>query len=72
MDEIWRKKRKMNEDDIKEVIGVVKEMKKRTKRKVRKKLWWIEEYNNWGDSEFKKFFRVSREMLEYISNIRTS
>ena len=36
----------MNEDDIKEVIGVVKEMKKRTKRKVRKKLWWIEEYNN--------------------------
>ena len=34
MDEIWHKKRKMNEDDIEELIGVVKERKERTKSKV--------------------------------------
>ena len=43
MDEIWRKKKKINEDDIEELIGVivpaavalcqVKERKKRTKSK---------------------------------------
>ena len=34
MDEIWHKKRKMNEDDMEELIGVVKESKERTKSKV--------------------------------------
>ena len=31
MDDIWCKRRKMNEDDIEELIGVVKERKERTK-----------------------------------------
>ena len=34
MNEIWHKKRKMNEDDIEELIGVVKESKERTKSEV--------------------------------------
>ena len=34
MDDVWPKKRKINEDDIKEFIGVVKERKERTKGKV--------------------------------------
>ena len=46
MDDIWCKRRKMNEDDIEELIGVVKERKERTKSKVRNKSWWIEGYNN--------------------------
>ena len=33
MDEIWCKKRKMNEDDIEELTGVVNERKDRTKSK---------------------------------------
>ena len=44
MDDIWCKRRKMNEGDIEELIGVVKERKERTK--VRNKSWWIEGYNN--------------------------
>ena len=71
MDEIWHKKRKMNEDDMEELIGVVKERRKRTKSKVKNKLHWTEGYNNWDDREFKKRFRVSRETFEYILNIRT-
>ena len=35
---IWHKKRKMNEDDMEELIGVVKERRKRTKSKVQNKL----------------------------------
>ena len=38
MDDIWCKRRKMNEDDIEELIGVVKERKERTKSKVRKQI----------------------------------
>ena len=69
----------MNEDDTEELIGVIvptvavlcqaKERKERTKSKVGNKSWWIEGYNNWDDSEFKKHFRVSRETFEYIVNI---
>ena len=62
---IWHKKRKMNEDDMEELIGVVKERRKRTKSKVQNKLQWIEGYNIWDDREFKKRFRVSRETFEY-------
>ena len=72
MDEIWHKKNKMNEDVIEELICVVKERKNRTKSKVQNKSWWIGEYNNWDDREFKKRFWVSRETFEYILNIRTS
>ena len=56
MDEIYRKKRKMNEDDIEELIGVIvsaaaalcqiKERKERTKSKVRYNSWRIEEFNS--------------------------
>ena len=70
MDEIWYKKRKINEDDIEELIGMVKERKERTKSKVQSKLWWIEGYNNWDDRKFKKRFQVSRETFEYILNKR--
>ena len=73
MHEIWHKKRKMNEDDIEELISVViKERKEITKSKVQNKSWWIEGYNNWDDKDFKKRFWVSRETFEYILNIRTS
>ena len=58
------KKRKTNEDDIEELIGVIvpaaaalcqeKERKERAKSKVRNKSWWIDRYKNWDDSEFKK------------------
>ena len=44
----------MNEDDIEELSGMVKERKERTKSKVQNKSWWIEGYNNWNDREFKK------------------
>ena len=33
MDEVWRKRRKMNENDIEELMGVVKEIKERIKSK---------------------------------------
>ena len=56
MDEIYRKKRKMNEDDIEELIGVIvsataalcqiKERKERTKSKVRYKSFRIEGCNS--------------------------
>ena len=46
MGEIWHKKRKMNEDDIEELSGMVKERKERTKSKVQNKSRWIEGYNN--------------------------
>ena len=56
MDEIYRKKRKMNENDIEELIGVtvsaaaalcqIKERKERTKSKVRYNSWRIEEFNS--------------------------
>ena len=36
MDEVWRKRRKMNENDIEELMGVVKEIKERIKSKARK------------------------------------
>ena len=61
----------MNEDDIEELIGVVKERKERTKSKVQNKSWWTEGDNNLGDRVYKKRFRVSRETFEYILNIRT-
>ena len=63
---ICHKNRKMNKDDIEKLIGVVKERKERTKSKVQNKSWWIEGYNNWDQSKFKKGFRVSRETFEYI------
>ena len=66
MDEIWRKKRKMDEDNIEELVDVivpagaalwqVKESEERTKSKVRNKSWWIEGYNNWDDK--KAFSRI--------------
>ena len=56
MDEIYRKKRKMNEDDIEELIGVIvsataalcqiKERKEKTKSKVRYQSFRIEGCNN--------------------------
>ena len=52
----------MNEDDMEELIGVVKERRKRTKSKVQNKLQWTEGYNNWDDREFKKRFGVSRDV----------
>ena len=61
----------MNEDDIEELIIVVKEKKERTKSRVGNKSWKIEGYNNWDDSEFKMRFRVPRETFEYILRITT-
>ena len=61
----------MNEDDIEELIGAVKERKEITKSKVQNKSWWIEGDNNQDDRAYKKRFRVSTETFEYTLNIRT-